>query len=376
MNFMQDSTEHVTYKKTEILDDAVSNSIAKVAEALTAVPKGKLAIVVDYAVGWDNAARAVSLLASALDADIWAAPFHVQGVVDTLDPNFKGQIPLTTGAVRAILAGYDTMLLFGEKLDTFTWVDAPAVPPELKIIQVSPAPRQLGFDWPVDMAVVGDIRATLDALARALKIDVNTERAADTVPDVAALEAQHPDSGPHASDAQILAILERLDRETHVVTEGSSEDEIVQGMTTTLGFRNVHFSPRGGGLGWAMPLATGIALGTGKHSVCFVGDGGSLFSIHAIWTAAAHKLPVVYVCFVNEEYLLLKELWVNFVGGSLDTTKFIGLDFNDPPIDVAGIARGFGAKTLHIDNVADVATVMDEALAHQGPTFVTIKRER
>ena len=28
--------------------------------------------------------------------------------------------------------------------------------------------------------------------------------------------------------------------------------------TVALGFRNVHFSPRGGGFGWAMPLGVGI----------------------------------------------------------------------------------------------------------------------
>lgn len=376
MNFMQASTEHTTYKKTEILDDAVSNSISKVAEALTAVPEGKLAIIVDFAVGWDKTARGVSLLAAHLGADIWAAPYHVQGVVDYLDQNYAGTLPNTTGAVRKVLEAYDTVLLLGEKIDTFTWSDAPAVPPELKIIQVSPATDQLSFDWPVDMAVVGDVRATVNAIGRALKLDVNTELAPDTKPDVAALEAEFPDSGPHASDALIVGVLKHLDPLTHIVTEGSSEDDIVQGMATKLGFRNVYFSPRGGGLGWAMPLATGIALGTSEHAVCFVGDGGSLFSIHAIWTAAAHQIPVVYICFVNEEYHLLKELWVNFVGGSLDTTKFVGLDFNQPPVDVATIAKGLGAKTLHIDGLADLDAVMDEALAYQGPTFVTIKRER
>ena len=83
----------------------------------------------------------------------------------------------------------------------------------------------------------------------------------------------------------------------------------------------------------------------------------------------------MFVCFVNEEYLLLKELWVNFVGGSLEATKFVGLDFDDPPIDLATIAKGFGAKVLHITDLAELDAVTDEALAHHGPTFATINRE-
>lgn len=81
-----------------------------------------------------------------------------------------------------------------------------------------------------------------------------------------------------------------------------------------------------------MPLAVGLSLGTGEPAVCFVGDGGSLFSVHAIWTAAAMKIPVVFVCFVNHEYRLLKDLWVSFTGGTFDSTRFVGLDFNDPAL--------------------------------------------
>ena len=376
MDFMQSSTTVSTFRKTRILDDAASRSISIAADALRAVPPDKLAIVADYAVGWSHAADTLSRLATSLDADLYSAPFHVQGVVDTLHPKFKGQLPLTTGAVRSILERYDTMLLLGEKLDAFTWVDFPAVPDSLKIIQISPATQQLGFDWPVDIAVVGDLGATLNALAIALGIVPSDDLASPVVPDVGALEATYPDSGEEPSNALILGILRRLDPMTHVITEGSSEDAIVQDMATQLGFRNVHFSPRGGGLGWAMPLSVGIALATGTHSVCFVGDGGSLFSIHSLWTAAANDIPTIIVCFVNEEYLLLKELWVNFVGGTLDGTRFVGLDFRDPPIDIEGIARGFGARTAHVSSMADLSQVLDEALDYSGPTFITINRFR
>ena len=124
-----------------------------------------------------------------------------------------------------------------------------------------------------------------------------------------------------------------------------------------------------------MPLSVGISLAQGKPAVCFVGDGGSLFSIHSIWTAARYKIPVIMVCFVNHEYRLLKELWVNFMGGDFDKTHFVGLDFNDPPIDVRKIAERFGAKTAEIDDVAAIDGVLKDAFAHQGPTFIIINRE-
>ena len=373
MNFMLEETENTAFKKTRIVEDAVPRGIGEVAGALKAVPAGKLAIVTDYAVGAAHGIDAVSRIASALRADTYAAPFHVQGTVDPLHPNFSGQLPPTTRGIRETLGRYHTMLLIGEKVDTFTYDGLQALPAELKVIQIAPAASQLGFDFPCDIAVLGDINATLDALAGAL--GAAADSAGATAIDEAALDARYPASGARASDALILSILRHLDRATHVVTEGSSEDAIVQDMAVCLGFRNVHFSPRGGGLGWAMPLGVGIGLATGKPAVCFVGDGGSLFSIHAIWTAAKYAIPSIFVCFVNHEYRLLKDLWCNAMGTTIDTTHFVGLDFNDPNVDLQRIAEGFGARSEKIASREAVSDALSRALAHAGPSFLIIDRE-
>ena len=221
--------------------------------------------------------------------------------------------------------------------------------------------------------MLGDIKATLDALATALGAPAGS--AGERIVDIAALEAKYPSSGKRPSDALILGVLRHLDRTTHVITEGSSEDSIVQDMAVTLGFRNVHFSPRGGGLGWAMPLGVGIGLATGKHAVCFVGDGGSLFSIHALWTAAKYAIPSIFVCFVNSEYRLLKDLWCDTMGTNIETTHFVGMDFNNPNLDMQGIAQGFGARTEKIESLETIGEVLGRALGHPGPSFLIIDRE-
>jgi benzoylformate decarboxylase len=297
MNFMLERTEHTTFKKTRIIEDSVPRAIGEVSRALRAVPAGKLAIVADYAVGAADSIDAVSRIATALVADIYAAPFHVQGTVDPLHPNYRGQLPPTTREISQTLGRYHTMLLVGEKLDTFTYNGVSALPGELQVIQIAPAASQLGFDFPCDIAVLGEITATLDALATTIGAPPAVS-AGERAVDVASLEKRYPSSGKRPSDALILGVLRHLDRATHIVTEGSSEDAIVQDMAVHLGFRNVHFSPRGGGLGWAMPLGVGIGLATGKPAVCFVGDGGSLFSIHALWSAAKYAIPSIFICFV------------------------------------------------------------------------------
>ena len=47
-----------------------------------------------------------------------------------------------------------------------------------------------------------------------------------------------------------------------------------------------------GGLGWALPAAVGIGLARPERRVvCLLGDGSSLYSIQALWTAAEHRAP-------------------------------------------------------------------------------------
>lgn len=76
-----------------------------------------------------------------------------------------------------------------------------------------------------------------------------------------------------------------------------------------------------------------------------MGDGGSLFSIHALWTAAKYRIPSIFVCFVNREYRLLKDLWCHAMGTTNETTRFVGMDLTDPNLDMAGMARALGART-------------------------------
>ena len=246
------------------------------------------------------------------------------------------------------------------------------MPSGLQVIQIAPATSQLGFDYPCDIAVLGEIKATLNAIAAELcASSIAHERTAD----LAALEAKYSPSGSRPSDALVLGILRHLDPATHVITEGSSEDAVVQDMVVRLGFRNVHFSPRGGGLGWAMPLGVGIGLASAKHAVCFVGDGGSLFSIHALWTAAKYAIPSIFICFVNHEYRLLKDLWCHAMGTTIETTRFVGMDFDNPNLNMRDIAEGFGARTEKIDKRETINEVLTRALAHPGPSFLIIDRE-
>jgi benzoylformate decarboxylase len=72
---------------------------------------------------------------------------------------------------------------------------------------------------------------------------------------------------------------------------------------------------------------------------------------------------------------LLKDLWCNAMGTTIETTRFVGMDFDNPNLDMQGIAAGFGARIGKIDKAVATGEVLARAQAHRGPSFLIIDRE-
>jgi benzoylformate decarboxylase len=98
-----------------------------------------------------------------------------------------------------------------------------------------------------------------------------------------------------------------------------------------------------------------------------------MYSITALWSAANQKLPVIFLIANNEGYQILKNRLKAFHGN--DTP--IGMDFNDPPMNVTKIAEGFGVVAERVDTAAGFDAAMDKALARtDGPTLIEVMVRR
>ena len=64
---------------------------------------------------------------------------------------------------------------------------------------------------------------------------------------------------------------------------------------------------------------------------------------------------------------------------SLNTTmeqaQFVGLDFDDPALDLESIARGYGAHTAWLKDASSIEHELKIAMQKQGPSFLLIERE-
>ncbi len=104
----------------------------------------------------------------------------------------------------------------------------------------------------------------------------------------------------------------------------------------------------GAGIGYNLPASIGAALANKKHgrfTVAFGGDGDFMFNPGALWTAAHHKIPILYIVQNNrayhQEYMYLVAMAARH-GRGVDKMD-IGTTLKDPNIDYATVARGMGA---------------------------------
>jgi len=103
----------------------------------------------------------------------------------------------------------------------------------------------------------------------------------------------------------------------------------------------------GGGVGYTLPASVGAALANRRHgrlTVTIGGDGDFMFVPGALWTAAHHRVPMLYVVLNNrayhQEYMHLQAMAGRRSRGVTNTD--IGTTLKDPNVDYAAVAKGFG----------------------------------
>ncbi len=125
----------------------------------------------------------------------------------------------------------------------------------------------------------------------------------------------------------------------------------------------------GAGIGYTLPASLGAALANKRHgrlTLAFGGDGDFMFVPSTLWTAAHHRIPMLYIVHNNrayhQEYMYLQAMAARHGRGITNTE--IGTTIKDPFVDYATVAKGFGVYGEGpINDPKDLGPALKRAIA-------------
>jgi benzoylformate decarboxylase len=201
---------------------------------------------------------------------------------------------------------------------------------------------------PAELAVLAAIAATCRELARRLP-----QRDAPPPEQFRPPPAPEP-AQPLRAGHVLAALAERLPRDAVVVEECPVDrPELHERLLARepLGF----LSAAMGGLGFALPGATGVRMALPERPVvAVVGDGSSIYGIQALWSAAHYRVGALFVILSNGGYAIMDRL-AEREGGDAPWPGF-------EEVDVAAVARGFGCTARKITTHEELVGELDDAV--------------
>jgi acetolactate synthase-1/2/3 large subunit len=104
----------------------------------------------------------------------------------------------------------------------------------------------------------------------------------------------------------------------------------------------------------------------GQINLVIQGDGDFMFAPSVLWTAAHHRLPVLYLMYNNRAYhqeTMYIQMMANRRSRGIDRSH-IGTEISDPNIDFATVAKGFGVYAQGpVTDPADLAAALRRAIS-------------
>ncbi len=333
-------------------DAAGPEAVQELAELLEAARSPALVVGADAddAESW----AALVTLAERLVCRVWQESFGARAGFPQDHPLFAGHLPADRTRLRAALAAHDLVLAVGAPaFRQYAYEPGRFVEEGTRVALVVRDPGE-AHRSPATLAVVAHPAALCAELARRLP----AREAPQPEPFVRPPAPAPPGPGEPLRAGHVLAALaDRLPADAVLIEETPSNRPELHARIPArapLGF----LSAAMGGLGFALPAATGLRMACPRRPVvAVVGDGSTLYGIQALWSANHYEVGALFVVLANGGYAVMDRL-AEQQGGAAPWPSF--------SVDVAGLATALGCPTRRIDEHAELVSVLDEVLPGLG----------
>ena len=347
---------------------ASDKSVAIAAAILAAATRP--AIVSGSGVHWSAAWTELTALSEKLAAPV-ATTIHGKGAISERHPLSLGIVG-SNGArpyANDYLAHADAVLFIGTRAnstDTNGFTSPPRNGPA--VIQIDIEAERAGRNFPGSVPLVGDARAILDQLHRAVPQvaeDISRARIAELAgrrTEWRSVQPSRPANG-QLDPYEIISAISRIAADDAIVVgePGTPTPYLSSYWEIPQAGRRVVL-PRGHGpMGYALPGAIGAAMAhPGKPIIAFTTDGSLLMACGALEPAKRLRLPITYIHFNNASLG-----WIKALQHLYFDRRFFGVDFER--FDAAAIARGFGLEASRPANVDDIVAAGEGGMKSMTP---------
>jgi benzoylformate decarboxylase len=346
-------------------------------------------IIMGDGVTQSGAQAELTRVAELTGAEVWGANSSEVNIKAT-HPLFKGLLGHMFGEhSKGIVSQADAVLIVGTYVfpEVFPALEG-VFAPDAKVIHIDLDAYEIAKNFPVELGLLGDPKTSLAALAGALESTITESqrraandrtRAIGEAKDQALagqLDADRAvrDEVPMHASRFMEELGELLPKDAIIFDEAlTTSPELVRYMPPDL--PGHYFQTRGGSLGVGIPGALGIKVAhPDKTVVGFTGDGGSMYTIQALWTAAHYNIGAKFVICNNQSYLLLKlnilEYWKE---RGLPEHEFpASFDLGEPVIRFDDLARSMGVPAARVETPDQIGPAIRQALDHDGPFLIDL----
>ena len=224
----------------------------------------------------------------------------------------------------------------------------------------------------LDLAVLADEKRTAQRILELTDsaLDDLSDRRAWAREEAASLRARRRDAArsvaQQAGKVRPYVLADALDKSLEKIGGGLVTIEqfaVAQDILENTGDagNNEYIRPAGGSEGYGMGAAIGAKLGApGKPVVGLVGDGSLYYSDSALWTAASHNIPVLYVISNNGAYGIVAGAFGGADADMKRTGEYRGVVLDN--IDAVKLAESFGVEAMDATDEANIADAIEHAL--------------
>jgi len=350
-----------------------TNKVADVGSALALLSSAKKPIL--YVGGGVGMAGAVNELRDFISTTNMPSVATLKGLgaVEPEHELYLGMLGMHgTKSANLAVQQCDLLIAVGARFDDRVTGKLNEFAPNAKVIHFDIDAAEINKRRYADVAIMGDLKANLPALAMPLNIDSWRNSCAHMHDNFGFTYDDYPQTNIYAP-AVLNAISNKLKE------SGKSDHSVI---TTDVGQHQMwsaqhmsftdpsNFITSGsmGTMGFGIPAAIGAQISRPDDIVIAIsGDGSFMMNVQELATIKRYQIPVKIVLIDNAKLGMVRQWQDLFFDGRLSET-----DLSDNP-DFVMLATAFDIKAKQITQKDEVTSAIDEMLAHEGPYLLQVK---